>query len=299
MREGATKSTPLSERIREKVRAPIRFARVSAALFLGVTLPLAPLAVPRAATAAEVERFEGVELSLLAGPRDGAVQKAGVSIALAPHWKTYWRYPGDAGIPPVIDWQGSENVKAVAVRFPAPIRFGTDGLESIGYTAPVILPLEVTLADPSKPARLDVTVLAGICKDICLPAQTKLSLPLAPTAPADPALDAAFARVPEPLPAGTTAPLSVAAIERDAKTTPESVIATVRVPAGAQGLDLFVEGPEGWALPLPAREADRGGLASFRFALDGLPTGAKAAGADLRFTVVTAGRGVEQTLRLP
>ena len=66
-----------------------------------------------------------------------------LKIKLKEGWKTYWRYPGDLGVPLVLDFSASQNVKAVIVRYPAPMRFpdGAGG-NSIGYKGDVILPLE-------------------------------------------------------------------------------------------------------------------------------------------------------------
>ena len=71
----------------------------------------------------------------------GRVFRAGVEIKLKEGWKTYWRYPGDSGVPPALDFSRSQNVKAVTVLYPAPMRFpdGAGGT-SIGYKDVVILP---------------------------------------------------------------------------------------------------------------------------------------------------------------
>src|SRR5205823_10017796 len=57
----------------------------------------------------------------------------GLQFELAPHWKVYWRSPGDAGYPPHLDWAGSENLAGAAVAWPAPGRFTVSGLETMGY----------------------------------------------------------------------------------------------------------------------------------------------------------------------
>src|SRR6476646_5207541 len=69
----------------------------------------------------------------------GRVFRAGVEIRLKDGWKTYWRYPGDSGVPPVFDFSTSQNVKSVSVLYPAPSRFpdGAGG-SSIGYKGDVI-----------------------------------------------------------------------------------------------------------------------------------------------------------------
>src|SRR5690242_800652 len=83
------------------------------------------------------------------------VYRSGLEIKLNPGWKTYWRYPGDSGVPPAFDFSKSENVKSATVLFPAPSRFpdGAGG-NSIGYKGSVLLPIHVVPNDPKKPAVL-------------------------------------------------------------------------------------------------------------------------------------------------
>src|SRR3954452_13065139 len=95
---------------------------------------------------------------LIAGERrnDGraAIQRAGVEVRLAPGWKTYWRYPGDSGVPPRFDFAASQNVKTVTVDWPAPHRFSDDSRITIAYKEDVIFPLRIVPQDASKPVRL-------------------------------------------------------------------------------------------------------------------------------------------------
>jgi DsbC/DsbD-like thiol-disulfide interchange protein len=105
---------------------------------------------------------------------DSGRHMAALDLALAPGWKTYWRSPGDAGIPPTFDWSGSKNLKSVRVHWPAPDVFQANGMQTIGYHDHLILPLEVTAVDPSQPVTLSVTVDLGVCDEICLPASVSL-----------------------------------------------------------------------------------------------------------------------------
>src|SRR5215203_947233 len=57
------------------------------------------------------------------GEGAGRMYRAGIEIKLSSGWKTYWRYPGDSGVPPAFDFSKSENVKTATVLFPAPTRF--------------------------------------------------------------------------------------------------------------------------------------------------------------------------------
>ncbi len=112
-----------------------------------------------------------VQARLLPGWRmDSGHHMAALALDLAPHWKTYWRSPGDAGIPPQFDWSGSQNVKSVRLHWPSPTVFLTNGLQSIGYHDALVLPVEVTALDPAAPVTLALRMDMGVCKDICVPA---------------------------------------------------------------------------------------------------------------------------------
>src|SRR5436309_73004 len=80
----------------------------------------------------------------------GAPIRAGVEIRLKAGWHTYWRYPGDAGVPPRFDFAQSENVDAVSVLWPAPRRIAEQGSTVLGYIDGLILPLTVLPKDGSK-----------------------------------------------------------------------------------------------------------------------------------------------------
>lgn len=109
---------------------------------------------------------------------------AAIELQLASGWKTYWRSPGDAGIPPSFDWSGSENVKSVRLHWPAPEVFEANGMQTIGYHERLVLPVEITPQDPSRPVRLSLVMALGVCDEICLPATVDLTSDLtAPGAP--------------------------------------------------------------------------------------------------------------------
>lgn len=115
---------------------------------------------------------------------ENGAHMAAVELELAPGWKTYWRSPGDAGIPPTFDWSGSENVKSVRIHWPAPRVFELNGMQTIGYHEHLVLPVEITPKDPARPIRLSVSVELGVCDEICLPASLSLDSDLlSPGAP--------------------------------------------------------------------------------------------------------------------
>ena len=61
-------------------------------------------------------------LSAVTGAGDLSSVPAGVEVSLDGDWKTYWRSPGDAGLPPALDWAGSTNLRAATLSYPAPAR---------------------------------------------------------------------------------------------------------------------------------------------------------------------------------
>ncbi|WP_424971847.1 protein-disulfide reductase DsbD family protein [Dinoroseobacter sp. S76] len=105
---------------------------------------------------------------------------AGIAVTLEDTWKTYWRSPGEVGLPPEVTWEGSENIAEVELLYPAPTRFRAFGIENFGYADAVTFPLKVTLADPGAPATLSAQVNLLVCADICVPETFELSLPLGP-----------------------------------------------------------------------------------------------------------------------
>jgi DsbC/DsbD-like thiol-disulfide interchange protein len=124
-----------------------------------------------AAPSAAGDRFETpVTAEVLEGwvQQDGS-RMAGLRLQLAPGWKTYWRAPGDAGIPPRFDWSGSRNMSTVAVTWPTPKVFDQNGMRSIGYSDTLVIPLRIEPAEGSKPVRLKAEMELGVCSDVCVP----------------------------------------------------------------------------------------------------------------------------------
>jgi DsbC/DsbD-like thiol-disulfide interchange protein len=111
-----------------------------------------------------------VDLKVLSGWRTGnGTHMVGLRLSLAPGWKTYWRAPGDGGIPPRFDWQGSQNVATAAFHWPVPEVFDQNGMRSIGYTNILVLPIELSLGDSNAPAQMSGRVQIGVCENICVP----------------------------------------------------------------------------------------------------------------------------------
>lgn len=147
----------------------LRFSLFSAVLALLASLSPGPVQ-------AQMMQGSPIRAEVLSGwVQPDGTRIAGLRMTLAPGWKTYWRAPGDAGIPPSFDWSGSTNLRSVGVSFPTPTVFELSGLRSIGYFDMVILPLKITPLKPGEPIQLEARVELGVCKDVCLPETLHLS----------------------------------------------------------------------------------------------------------------------------
>jgi DsbC/DsbD-like thiol-disulfide interchange protein len=186
------------------------------------------------------------EARLIAGRGD----LAGFEIALSPGAITYWRDPGDAGLPPTLDFSASDNVASVVPEFPAPKRIKeADGGEAFGYDGDVVFPLAVKPRDPAKPATLKLDADFAVCEKVCLPAKAhlELKLPSVPGSPHAGAIDAAVASVPR-----AVQPKDFGALEAIGADRWRLCSARENGPPR----DLFVEAPEGWWLKTAPAEAE-------------------------------------------
>ncbi|TKW66471.1 MAG: hypothetical protein DI616_10985 [Paracoccus denitrificans] len=119
---------------------------------------------------------------------------AALELVLEPGWKTYWRSPGDAGLPPEFEWKGS-NIGDVTFHWPAPEVITSDGVRTLGYHDRLVLPFTVAPAVAGKPIGLSANVTFGLCENICIPAALDLIAPAADAGP-DPLIEAAIAATP-------------------------------------------------------------------------------------------------------
>ena len=204
---------------------------------VGVVAALAALALQAGAAFADDLASPWAEASrararlVAAGP-----DLAGLEIRLAPEAITYWRDPGDAGVPPTFDFAGSTNLASAEPLFPAPNRIReADGSEAFGWAGGVTIPIRVKPVDPAKPVTLALHVNYAVCEKLCLPAEAKVSLtlPKAPAAGAE-TVRAALATVPRTVEPGALGTIAAAGAD-----------AWRFCPAEA-AVDLFVEPPPGW-----------------------------------------------------
>lgn len=118
---------------------------------------------------------EVVQVSFVPGWRlpDGA-HMAGIRITLAPGWKTYWRAPGEGGVPTVLTLTQGSGVSGLSVHWPRPRVFFVNDMRSIGYRDSVTLPVEFTLAQSGEIA-ISGEIDMGVCLDVCMPVTLALT----------------------------------------------------------------------------------------------------------------------------
>lgn len=205
-------------------------------------------------------RASQASVRLVAGGKGaGGSLRAGVELKLAQGYKTYWRSPGDSGIPPRFDWTGSTNLASIEVRWPVPARFRDGGGWSVGYSRDVLFPLAVTPRDPEKPVNLMLKLDFAICEKLCIPVQASTALTIGGGASAHSTrIAAAMALVPLRVAMGADA-ARVAVL--DARTTLQDgrprLDVTIAVPEGSYLLDMLVEGPDMWVFG-PSTLSDQG-----------------------------------------
>lgn len=270
-----------------------------AALGFAATVFASSLAIEaRAQDSSPWQRDEHSAIRLLAGSRSGAVLLGGIAIQLQPGWKTYWRTPGDSGVPPRFDFSKSENIEAVTVLWPAPTKFDDGaGGHSLGYHNQIVLPLRIVPKNADKPVTLRADINYAVCEKLCIPVEANAELAFTSVASTeDSALFAALDTVPKPASVGDPNPLTIRDVKRDGKS---SVLVDVVSP-DTRDISLFVEGPTpDWGLPVPKLlEHSPPGVKRFAFALEGVPPGVNPQGAALKLTLVGGDRSYEFNINL-
>jgi DsbC/DsbD-like thiol-disulfide interchange protein len=226
---------------------------------------------------------------------------AAIEILLDEGWITYWRSPAE-GLPPVLDWNGSANLAEANMLWPAPSRIkGADGTMSAGYEHRVTLPVVLTAKDKAQPITLNLSISYNVCGDICIPVEAvlRLDIPLAANETHRDTIRIALERVPRKQEPGVYCPHSFIAAARHAVNGRPALVLKTAFEEKTSGLDLFVEGPEGQALPSPSLQpaSSRGRSHYVLFfpteaAVDALP------GKVLTLTTVSDQGSCESTLRV-
>jgi DsbC/DsbD-like thiol-disulfide interchange protein len=216
-----------------------------------------------------------------------------VEIALDKGFKTYWRTPGDSGIPPSFDFTGSDNVRDIKVHFPAPMRFDDGaGGHSIGYVTPLVeLPVTYRAIDAEKPSRLRLKLDYAVCEKICVPASGQVEVLVEQREAASPKAKRLLSMLPTATPLRAPGPLSIQAFHKAG--APERFVVEATVPSGKA--DLFVEAANPWLFDVkPAEAAAQGRLRFTVIAID-KDKSPDCKGVEATFTLVAGDKAIETT----
>jgi DsbC/DsbD-like thiol-disulfide interchange protein len=219
-----------------------------------------------------------------------------LELQLDPGWKTYWRVPGDAGVPPTFEWTPASNVASATVYYPAPHRMADQGGEAIGYQTSVIFPIRLVPRDAKAPMPAVLNFSYGICKNICVPAEAQLTGECHGISPEIAASVEAVPRAPGQR--RDTDPKLVS-IAGSAVGTPPRLIVDVDYGPAAGVVDIFAEADGGLYVPQPARAVpDAKGRAHFTIDLSKAIDVKDLLGHELRLTMVSEKGASEAVWRI-
>ena len=232
--------------------------------------------------------------------RYDAVEKVihmGWHIKLRDGWKTYWRTPGEAGMPPVWHWNNEGPLKEIEVLWPLPERMITFGYESNIYHDEIILPVDVHLTGEGGTVKLSLATDYMICKDVCIPLSATYMMDIA-----DPSLL-------------DISPYQAALLDKYRSLVPRTVdpvflvvedngegVLDVRLHPSHRNekkyRDLFVEGPDAYYFSRPVRVSNEDGLL-FKIPYTGEGRDESLAGREITLTLVPdSGQAVEVRARV-
>jgi DsbC/DsbD-like thiol-disulfide interchange protein len=225
-------------------------------------------------------------VSLVGDSYDGAAWTTGVRIEMDEGWKTYWRMPGEAGVPPEFSWKTSVPAD-IEVLYPLPGRYEDASGETVGYKHEVIFPVTVK-AGSARELKLDLSLFFAVCRDICIPAAADASINLGSSVN-DPAGAAAVER-------------AIATVPRPGKSVTGGELVTVadrtvlKLSLDHPVDDIFIESAGSAYFKAPRFE--NGGREAL-LEIGNVSDPAKLSGQTLKLTYARNGQGLEQILKLP
>ena len=234
------------------------------------------------------------QLRLLLGGAENGRLLGGIEILLEPGWYTYWRNPGEAGVPPVFDFSRSENIAAVEVLYPTPERYDDGSSISLIYRDEIVFPLVITPVDAATAVHLTVEARYGVCREVCIPTEAAVSLSQPAWPDADPLAEARLqkfaSKVPKPPQPGRFDVENVVI-------SGEDLVIDVRMPDSSYS-DLFAVPPAGWFTGQPTLVAREDGVSRYRLDLVGRPKDETITGQRFRFVSVAGGEAIEEEIEI-
>ncbi len=251
-------------------------------------------------SASEWKKGHKSRVRIISGKTDFASHKsayAGIQLQMSNGWKTYWRSPGDTGVPPSFDWSGSRNLEKITILWPAPQKYKDEYSTSIGYKHEVILPVKITARNSSEPVDIKLRFGYGICAEICVPVEAKMNLTITPR---QTGMNSLLSRYRSMVPRSVKSigkvvnGFSIRKVVVKLKGKKPGITIETSVPAQTKKAELYVEASKGFYLPLPKLQSSSKGN-RHRFYIDltkGDPP-KELIGKTLAFTLVGDKAGIE------
>ncbi len=253
------------------------------------------LATGALASSSDIVETEGGTVRLvtsgLAGP-DGRLRGA-LEIGLNPGWKTYWRDPGSAGVPPEVDIAQSINIASAEIHFPAP-QWHDDGYGAwAGYDKSLALPVTFTVSDPDRYSVIEADVFLGICQTICVPVRARLSVEPG-NDPNNRGDEVVVAAAHAAIPPQATPEFGVLSVDLKG----DHLMITTAAPDGAEDPSLFLAGVKGYGFGQPQLASRSEGKARFTVPMAAV-TREPSTPATIHYTMSSSGRSVAGTFDIP
>ncbi len=148
---------------------------ITASLFLVVFLPQSLMA-DNLSSQWIVDQYSKSRLFVGGYDQDSKTLHLGWQVSLKDGWKTYWRSPGETGLPPRWAWDKAENIRNITVKWPLPKLMRLFDMDTYVYYHEVILPIDIAVEDENTAVSLSLGLDYMICSEICVPQHAKYNL---------------------------------------------------------------------------------------------------------------------------
>jgi len=236
---------------------------------------------------------EGGRMRLIAlAPDESGKIRAGLQIEPKPGWITYWREPGDAGIPPQVTFPPGVTLDKMS--YPVPKHIVDGKVDEVAYDTSITLPLHLTVKDAAQ-RELKANAFIGICKDICIPFQAELSLSFEPSAQSRPVEEAILRDANAALPKAAASDFKVEDHKLSADMKELSLKITLPE-SGESTPQVIVAGPNGHVFTKQLATHRDGKSFATTLSIGKLPKGYNVHGKDWSALVIDGARAIETPL---
>ncbi|WP_395773876.1 protein-disulfide reductase DsbD domain-containing protein [Agrobacterium pusense] len=213
-------------------------------------------------------------------------------------WITYWREPGEAGIPPQITPDPTSGAMLTAMAYPVPKLIENGDITDIGYDHAVSLPFQLKVTDPAAGGKIDLTAFIGVCQNICIPFEAKFSMDRGTAGDDDSEERRLLEEARATLPEAASDDFKVI----DFHITPDKTMLGVQLqlPENApKETEIFIAGPSGFAYYEPQNLVRDKRKLSFYMNIKGLPKTYQVQGNSWPILVKSGDRAMETMLNFP